>query len=38
MIEGCSNGVNGDAVKHLVTNCYLEAISHTAPGKPYSNR
>lgn len=33
MIEGCSNGLNGDAVKHLVTKCFLDAISHTAAGK-----
>lgn len=33
MIEGCSNGLNGDAVKHLVTNCFLDAISHAAAGK-----
>ena len=33
MIEGCSNGLNGDAVKHLVTNCFPDAISHTAAGE-----
>lgn len=27
MIEGYSNGLNGDAVKDLVTNCFLNAIS-----------
>lgn len=38
MTEGCSNGLNGDAVEHLVTNCFLDAISHTAAGKCRSNR
>lgn len=38
MTEGCSNGLNGDTVKHLVTNCFLDAISHAAAGKYRSNR
>lgn len=33
MTEGCSNGLNGDAVKHLVTNCFPDAISHAAARK-----
>lgn len=34
---GGSNGLNGDAVKHFVTKCFLGAISHTK-GKCCSNR
>lgn len=38
MTEEWSNGLNGDAVKHLVTKCFLGAISHDAGGKYCSNR
>lgn len=38
MTGGWSNGLTGDAVKHLVTNCDLDAISHIAAGKRFSNR
>lgn len=38
MTEERSNGLNGDAVKHLVTKCFLAAIRHNAGGKYCSNR